>query len=183
MGVKLRELLALPVNAQHADVRDAYQRAAKRLHPDSGGNHAGFVELQRAWECYNAGVHLDSNTPRHGFTEWGVGCSFSDSTAEREARMAVMDQASRGFMSAGVLRTPLSPKNTAPLPSAMLAMLVGAATLMATASLCRSWAELRALQPTLDSEEEWRAVMIHERRFQRALGFGHAHEGDDVEPL
>ena len=184
----LHAILKLPRSTAHADLRAAYQRAALRLHPDHGeGSQSQFVELQQAWERYAREPrrsHSKGGSASHGFTDWGVGCSFSDTPAEREARMAVMEQASKGFLSGGHLSESPSTQRP-PLPS--LAVIMGgsfasmAVVLLAGASMLRSWMELSEAQ-VHDADGVWRAVLTHERRFQRSLGLGFAHEGDDAEP-
>ena len=69
-------------------------------------NEIEFRELQEAWTNYdtimkqskkiNCGNLLESN-----FTMFGVGCSFSDNPQERQYRTEIMDQAGRGWFSAG----------------------------------------------------------------------------------
>lgn len=72
-----------------------------------------FLELQEAWKRYDdfakmmkrANKGNSSNGADANFTLFGVGCSFADNEAERELRNKIMDQASRGWFSAGELGT------------------------------------------------------------------------------
>lgn len=78
-------------------------------------NTSRFVELQNAWKRYEeyarmikkVGIRVDGG--RHhihvdeNFTLFGVGCSFSDNEQEKELRSKIMDEASRGWFSAGQL--------------------------------------------------------------------------------
>ena len=76
---------------------------------------SNFVELQNAWSRYEefarmikkVGKGADGDR-RHlqvdaNFTMFGVGCSFSDNEQEKELRSKIMDEASRGWFSAGQL--------------------------------------------------------------------------------
>jgi hypothetical protein len=80
-----------------------------------------FIQLKEAWIRYEktskipAGLHRpkgsDDDGSRGGplswqqqegsFTMFGVGCSFSDNDSERQKRTKIMDEASRGWFSAG----------------------------------------------------------------------------------
>jgi hypothetical protein len=44
------EVLGVGMNAQEADIRAAFVRLARIAHPDAGGSHEAFVELQKAYE-------------------------------------------------------------------------------------------------------------------------------------
>ena len=70
------------------------------------------------------------------------------------------------------------------LASIFAGVVASAVALVAGVSMRRTWEELSEMQPQMDSDEEqqWRAVLSHERRFQFALSLGFAHEGDDAEP-
>ena len=105
----------------YADLRSAYLEQIQRLHPDkvnarvastvdaniSSETKEAFVELREAWDRYEqiartmkrTGKNYDSSCG--GFTKFGVGCSFSDNAEERDSRAKIMDQASRGWFSAG----------------------------------------------------------------------------------
>ena len=71
-----------------------------------------FIALKDAWEDYYAlakSMHKNKNKDSarrvdSDFTMFGVGCSFSDSPAERKLRSDIMDQACRGWLSAGQLQ-------------------------------------------------------------------------------
>jgi len=70
-----------------------------------------FVELQDAWDQYSHILkqqpkfsnHNKKNNVDADFTMFGVGCSFADSPEEQKYRSEIMDQASRGWFSAGAL--------------------------------------------------------------------------------
>jgi hypothetical protein len=69
-----------------------------------------FVQLQNAWENYDNAFKFIKQTNgtttdvcESNFTMFGVGCSFSDTEAERQLRNEIMDQASRGWFTAGDL--------------------------------------------------------------------------------
>lgn len=87
-----------------AEVRACYLEAALKLHPDHNRSDvnaaARMAELQEAWQRYKsvAAHGREESDGGPGFTEFGVGCSFDDSDAEREARVELMDQAARGVM-------------------------------------------------------------------------------------
>jgi len=92
-------------------------------------NHEQFVELQEAWQRFDqiwkrqhkirgrrkkdglgsSGATSGGDTvdlveyEDANFTMFGVGCSFSDSDAERALRTEITDQACRGWFSAGSL--------------------------------------------------------------------------------
>lgn len=62
-------VLHLSEHASVEDVKSAYRRLAKQLHPDVGGNTVAFQTLQRA---YNEALHLASlsikkEKPRGGY--------------------------------------------------------------------------------------------------------------------
>ena len=65
--------------------------------------------LQDAWMDYEAlakqwhRTSSSSSTEEANFTLFGVGCSFSDNEHERDLRTEIMDQAGRGWFSAGQL--------------------------------------------------------------------------------
>jgi curved DNA-binding protein CbpA len=44
-------LLTLPPSTTQQDVRPSYRLLAKRYHPDTGGSHEAFIELQKACEA------------------------------------------------------------------------------------------------------------------------------------
>ena len=67
--------------------------------------HEKFVDLKEAWDQYEkVGKLMKSRSDRdiqNNFTMFGVGCSFSDNPDEQRRRAEIMDQASRGWFSAG----------------------------------------------------------------------------------
>jgi hypothetical protein len=111
------------------DLRKAYLERIQVLHPDKRRNETllqttnafqstisidsdfsseAFVQLQTAWENYDNAYKFIRQTNgtatdsmESNFTMFGVGCSFSDTDAEKDARNEIMDQASRGWFTAG----------------------------------------------------------------------------------
>mmetsp|Transcript_37529 Transcript_37529/g.78955 ORF Transcript_37529/g.78955 Transcript_37529/m.78955 type:complete len:140 (+) Transcript_37529:388-807(+) len=103
----IRRLLDLERNATHDEIKRNYLRRAIELHPDShGGESDQFIELQSAWERYEHTVKpsLQGDGPG-SFTKFGVGCSFTDSSEERDERQTIMDMAAYGVLP----RAPLPP--------------------------------------------------------------------------
>ena len=45
------QLLGLPEDAPLSDIRQRYRLLAKRSHPDTGGNHKDFIEINDAYNC------------------------------------------------------------------------------------------------------------------------------------
>ena len=70
-------------------------------------SHEAFCDLKEAWDDYeNIMRHSkkrDANDSKNqtNFTMFGVGCSFSDSPDEQRKRAEIMDQACRGWFTAG----------------------------------------------------------------------------------
>jgi len=80
-----------------AELKRAYLRQVKQLHPDSSGGAGpplAFLELQSAWERYQATV--GANLSQGSFTAFAVGCSFADTEEERAERQRVMEAAALG---------------------------------------------------------------------------------------
>lgn len=92
-------------------LRTAYLERVKQLHPDHNpeGRHE-FTSLQEAWSNFQL-VAKDMGQVDANFTKFGVGCSFADSEAERLLRGEIMDQACRGWFSAGSLGEGLDTKS------------------------------------------------------------------------
>jgi len=80
--------------------------------------HHAFIELQDAWNKYEkmtkcfsrvglgkggSEKDLEMRKVQQKFTMFGVGCSFADSPSESQRRREFMDQACRGWLSAGLL--------------------------------------------------------------------------------
>jgi curved DNA-binding protein CbpA len=102
----------------------------KNTNNDMERYHRQFTELQQAWDRYETlvkslkkdmvGKDNDDETDRRtdttaydaNFTLFGVGCSFSDSDAERNLRNEITDQACRGWFSSGALAENTSSTNT-----------------------------------------------------------------------
>jgi DnaJ-class molecular chaperone len=97
----------------YKELRKAYLGRLQEIHPDKNKSKGldskrSFNELQEAWDNYenlakmmrkvNKGDEADAN-----FTLFGVGCSFSDSPAERALREEITDQACRGWFSSGAI--------------------------------------------------------------------------------
>ena len=104
----------------YRELRAAYLEQVQLLHPDKHtsakistvekeDNKRRFVDLQEAWNRYEglAKIIDRASNGRDGitanFTLFGVGCSFSDNDAERTLRNEIMDQACRGWFSAGAI--------------------------------------------------------------------------------
>lgn len=105
------------------DLRFAFLQRVHEIHPDkknmklrdstaSTKHHAAaFIELKEAWDRFEKTVKIPNGPDtRRGkspsqqpgsFTMFGVGCSFSDNESERLKRIKIMDEASRGWFSAG----------------------------------------------------------------------------------
>jgi hypothetical protein len=109
------------VQKLHPDKQQSQQSALELPPRVDEGEHAGkrnvtktdsshFLKLQEAWNRYESVAKFskqfekaDSSGLEAHFTMFGVGCSFSDNDDEREMRAKIMDQASRGWFSAGEL--------------------------------------------------------------------------------
>jgi hypothetical protein len=81
------------------------QDAMKQKNPRD--KQQAFVDLKDAWDEYDKiakvmkkGIGRETQS---NFTMFGVGCSFSDSPDEQQKRAEIMDQACRGWFSAGQL--------------------------------------------------------------------------------
>jgi len=103
----------------YTELRTAYLEKIQTLHPDKkysvkdsgcssySTRHSEFVELQEAWDSYDKMAKISKTVDSEGigkdrnFTLFGVGCSFSDTEAERNLRAEITDQACRGWLSAG----------------------------------------------------------------------------------
>mmetsp|Transcript_16657 Transcript_16657/g.45753 ORF Transcript_16657/g.45753 Transcript_16657/m.45753 type:complete len:235 (-) Transcript_16657:799-1503(-) len=74
-----------------------------------------FQSLQDAWTHYETLAkrmrRVDNGGADSSFTLFGVGCSFSDDENERNYRTEIMDQAGRGWFSAGGLTSGLESEN------------------------------------------------------------------------
>ena len=113
----LERIHFLHPDKKNANSSSSSSSAKPAIEDENDGNRttdaARFVELQEAWNRYeeiakmmkkvgqgsrDGNARVDAN-----FTMFGVGCSFSDNEEEREMRNRIMDQASRGWFSAGEL--------------------------------------------------------------------------------
>jgi curved DNA-binding protein CbpA len=104
---------------KYEQLRSAYLERAQLLHPDKHTNSSKsavereeatrqFVDLKEAWNRYEDIAKMMKRVSKGdkanaNFTIFGVGCSFSDNEAERAFRNEIMDQASRGWFSAGAI--------------------------------------------------------------------------------
>mmetsp|Transcript_14132 Transcript_14132/g.20181 ORF Transcript_14132/g.20181 Transcript_14132/m.20181 type:complete len:266 (-) Transcript_14132:53-850(-) len=107
-----RELASIPLsthennNFHHHNER--HQQSYSSKSPYKNQNEE-FSELREAWEDYEKWnkcmkhSSMDSKNENSSFTMFGVGCSFADSPAERDKRSEIMEQACRGWFSAGML--------------------------------------------------------------------------------
>mmetsp|Transcript_15977 Transcript_15977/g.34739 ORF Transcript_15977/g.34739 Transcript_15977/m.34739 type:complete len:213 (+) Transcript_15977:285-923(+) len=102
-----------------ADLKTAFLQRVHDIHPDKrahkqkgaeadcGAGHEEFVRLQEAWADYEKMAKMmtrvGSGSSDANFILFGVGCSFSDSPDEQRKRSEIMDQAGRGWLTAGVL--------------------------------------------------------------------------------
>lgn len=103
--MRLLSLLQLPPSSSTAQVRARYLEMVKDSHPDRCKDSmatARFCELQSLWEQYRSeNVYFAASVDfedRGGFTDFGVGCSWTDNNDEKARRNEVMEQASRGIM-------------------------------------------------------------------------------------
>ena len=98
------------------ELRAAFLKRVHEIHPDkrrsttdTNGNvgHSEFVELQSAWAEYEKMAKMMTKVGRGSsdadFTLFGVGCSFSDAPEEQRKRSEIMDEAGRGWFTAGVI--------------------------------------------------------------------------------
>ena len=95
-----------PDKFAHKKRKDAGENGAATLQSHKDESHGRFVELQDAWDRYEKMARMMKKVSKGdkeeaNFTMFGVGCSFSDSPEEREARAVIMDQACRGWFSSG----------------------------------------------------------------------------------
>ena len=72
-----------------------------------------FQELRSAWDRYeelskDMTKVIRGDGKRANFTEFGVGCSFSDNEKEKALRKEITDQACRGWFSSGLMSSGLS---------------------------------------------------------------------------
>jgi hypothetical protein len=105
----------------YSKLRCAYLERIQMLHPDKKCTQNQlvllkdredardqFVQLKEAWNRYEDLAKMMKRVEKGdemeaSFTRFGVGCSFADSEAERAQRIEIMDQAGRGWFSAGSL--------------------------------------------------------------------------------
>lgn len=116
----LRSYYLEQIQKLHPDKQKSQQSPLKVPHGDAGDDSermdltktdvSRFVELQKTWKRYASVTKIskllengESRELEANFTMFGVGCSFSDNEEERELRTKIMDQASRGWFSAGGL--------------------------------------------------------------------------------
>jgi len=114
-----------------ADLKKAYLGRIQEIHPDkllqshqhdtADALKQSFQELQGAWKKYEDLVKL-MKAPGNGdeeanFTMFGVGCSFSDTEAERTLREEFTEQACRGWLSSALLSESSERNQAADVPS------------------------------------------------------------------
>ena len=95
------------------ELRAAFLKRVHEIHPDKRRSttdtkgHSEFVQLQSAWTEYEKLAKMmtkvGSGSSDADFTLFGVGCSFSDSPEEQRKRSEIMDEAGRGWFTAGVI--------------------------------------------------------------------------------
>ena len=96
----LHALLELAPDTPREDLRRAYLAALLETHPDHSQSSNAvdrLILLREAWESYRARAPA-ARDGDPGFTDFGVGCSFSDSEEEQRARAVLQEEASRGRM-------------------------------------------------------------------------------------
>jgi hypothetical protein len=132
IGTKVCPKLLDHAGYSYQNIKAAYYKRIQQLHPDKhnslapgqqklihnvhekdqkastnakSSNATQFMELQEAWRDYEEYAKMMKKVGEAdaNFTLFGVGCSFSDSEVEREQRSKIMDQAARGWFSAGAL--------------------------------------------------------------------------------
>ncbi len=103
------------INANSIDANRLGQQDADILDPIRSKEDLKkeFQELQSTWDRYEElsksmmkVVHGDGATAN--FTQFGVGCSFSDNDEERALRTEITDQACRGWFSSGLVSSGLA---------------------------------------------------------------------------
>ena len=95
------------------ELRAAFLKRVHEIHPDKRRSttetkgHSEFVELQSAWAEYEKLAKMmtkvGGGSSDADFTLFGVGCSFSDSPEEQQKRSEIMDEACRGWFTAGAI--------------------------------------------------------------------------------
>lgn len=114
---RIHELHPDKTRAQRLSNQNDRERQQNSKDDNNNGNDdtSRFVELQNAWNRYEDIARMikkvgkgANGDRRHlkvdaDFTLFGVGCSFSDNEQEKELRSKIMDEASRGWFSAGKL--------------------------------------------------------------------------------
>lgn len=104
-----------PKEASKKELRAAYLKEISIVHPDraqcsvkKAEYHSKFILLRQAWEAYDKESATKDRTVEDAegtFTEFGVGCSFSDSEEEKKKRWVIMDQACKGWFPDGSLES------------------------------------------------------------------------------
>lgn len=92
----LYDVLGLGSDATQAEIRSAYRKAAKRLHPDAGGGRAEFERLQEAYTVLSdatARAKYD-RTGTHG-SEEDVDAKARDMVTSLAKQLAELDGAER----------------------------------------------------------------------------------------
>ena len=63
------EVLGVAADASDDDLRKAYRLRLRQTHPDTGGDAALFVQVQRAWELVGTAEARAAYDRGHGFGE------------------------------------------------------------------------------------------------------------------
>jgi len=63
------DVLGVSTDASDDDLRKAYRLRLRQTHPDTGGDAAEFVRVQRAWELVGTAAARAAYDRGHGFTE------------------------------------------------------------------------------------------------------------------
>nr|WP_205835043.1 DnaJ domain-containing protein [Microbacterium sp. CFH 90308] len=69
MSASAYEVLAVEPGADHETLRKAYRLRLRQTHPDTGGDAAVFVQVQRAWELVGTPEARAAYDRGHGFGE------------------------------------------------------------------------------------------------------------------
>jgi hypothetical protein len=84
--------------------KSVHEAITQQNHRD---RYQAFVDLKDAWDEYEKIAKVmkrgSGRETQSNFTMFGVGCSFSDNPYEQQRRAEIMDQACRGWFSAGQL--------------------------------------------------------------------------------
>ncbi|MGA7149283.1 MAG: DnaJ domain-containing protein [Microbacterium sp.] len=84
------EVLGVEPGASEEDLRRAYRLRLRQTHPDTGGDAAVFIQVQRAWELVGTAAAREAYDRGHGFgevpaAEWS-GCQAPAARADTRPR-------------------------------------------------------------------------------------------------